>query len=158
MPPQLCCGATCQIWAWLKGSNLYFCNTEIVHNGEIDKLSFSNPHRTEPESIPCCTSRILSRFWPFNTLRPKQMANILQKTFSKRIFLTENSCILIYISLKFVTSGPMDDNLAMVLVIDSLRTGNKPLPEPMLTKFHNTIWCHKASMSYFTTNSNPVKS
>ena len=28
-------------------------------------------------------------------------------------------------------------------------SGNKPLPDPMLTQIYVTIWCHQATMNYF---------
>ena len=50
----------------------------------------------------------------------------------KHIFLNENLCILIKISLKFVPKGPIDNKSALVQVMAWRRTGNKLLPEPML--------------------------
>ena len=42
------------------------------------------------------------------------MAAILADDISKRIFLNEKLWILIEISLKFVSKGPMDNNPALV--------------------------------------------
>ena len=54
------------------------------------------------------------------------------------IFLNEKFCILILISLEFVPKGPIDDDSALVQVMAWHQTGNKSLPEPMLTKFNDS--------------------
>ena len=52
----------------------------------------------------------------------------------KSIF-NESVWIPIPISLKFVPKGPIDYNSALVQVVAWHRTGEKPLPESMLTQF-----------------------
>ena len=47
----------------------------------------------------------------------------------------EKLCILIDISLKLVPTGPVDNNTALVKIIAWRRIGDKPLSEPMLTRF-----------------------
>ena len=54
----------------------------------------------------------------------------------KRIFLNDKVRILIKISLKFVPKGPTDNNPAWC------RIGDKPLSEPMLTRFSDTYMRH----------------
>ena len=49
--------------------------------------------------------------------------------------MDEKFCIFIQISLKFVPKGPIDNKVALVQVMAWCRTGDKPLPEPMLTQF-----------------------
>ena len=51
------------------------------------------------------------------------------------IFLNENDGILIQISLKFVPRSPIDNAPALVQVMARRRTGDKPLPEPVLAQF-----------------------
>ena len=63
------------------------------------------------------------------------MAAILADDIFKCIFLTENDRILIGISLKFVPRSLIDNKSALVQVMAWRRTGDKPLPEPMLTHF-----------------------
>ena len=63
------------------------------------------------------------------------MAAILADDIFKIIFLNENDRIPIQISLKIVPMSPMDSKPALVQVMAWRRTGNKPLPEPMLTQF-----------------------
>ena len=70
------------------------------------------------------------------------MATILADDIFKWIFLNENGRITIQISLKFVPRSPIDNNPALVQVMAWLRTGNKPLPEPMMTQFTDTYMRH----------------
>ena len=63
------------------------------------------------------------------------MAAILADNIFKRIFLNDKLWILIEISLKFVPKGPIDNNPALVYIMAWCRIGDKPLYEPMLTRF-----------------------
>ena len=51
----------------------------------------------------------------------------------KCIFLNEKFCSLICILLQFVSNGPMDNKPALVQVMVWRRTGERLLPEPLLT-------------------------
>ena len=59
----------------------------------------------------------------------------------KSIF-NESDWIPIPISLKFVPKGPIDYNSALVQVVAWHRTGEKPLPESMLTRFTDAYIRH----------------
>ena len=50
----------------------------------------------------------------------------------KRIFLNENICISIKISLKFVPKGPINNIPALVQIMAWHRPGDKPLSEPIM--------------------------
>ena len=63
------------------------------------------------------------------------MAAILADDNFKCIFLKENDRNPIRVSLKFVLRGRIDNKLALVQAMAWRRTGDKPLPELMLTKF-----------------------
>ena len=63
------------------------------------------------------------------------MAAILSDKIFKRIFLNENFRILIRISLKFVSKGPIDNKSALVQVMAWRQTGDKPLPEAVMIQF-----------------------
>ena len=52
-------------------------------------------------------------------------------TFFKSIFLNENCCFAIHISLKCIPQGPTDNKSALVQIMASHRTGDKPLTKPM---------------------------
>ena len=56
----------------------------------------------------------------------------------KWIFMNEKLCILNQISLKFFCKGPIENKTALVWVMSWHQTGDKPLPEPMLTCFTDT--------------------
>ena len=59
------------------------------------------------------------------------------------IFVNKNVRSWIQISLKFVLNGPIDNKPAMVQVMAWRRTGDKPLPEAMLTRFNDAYMWHK---------------
>ena len=69
-----------------------------------------------------------------NTLNPRQNGCHFPDIF-KWIFSNENAWILVKISLKFVPKGLIDNIPALVLIMAWHRIGNKPLSEPMLTRF-----------------------
>ena len=60
----------------------------------------------------------------------------------KRIFENENLSIFIRFSLKFLPKATVDNMPALVQVITWRRTGDKPLPEPMLTQFTDACMQH----------------
>ena len=49
--------------------------------------------------------------------------------------MNEKFCISIIISLKFVAKFPIENKSALVQVMSRRRTGDEPLPEPMLIQF-----------------------
>ena len=59
--------------------------------------------------------------------------------------------ISIRISLKFVPKGPIDNKSALVQVMARCRTGDEPLPEPMLTRFTDAYMRHWGEMSRVVT-------
>ena len=71
------------------------------------------------------------------------MAVILADDIFKWNFLNENDrTIPIQISLKFVRKSPIDNKSALVQVMAWRQTGDKPLPEPMMTQFTNAYMQH----------------
>ena len=64
-----------------------------------------------------------------------KMAAILADDIFKRIFLNDNVRISIQISLKFVPRGSINNKPALIQVMAWRRTGDKPLPEEMLTQW-----------------------
>ena len=63
------------------------------------------------------------------------MDAILADNIFKCISLNENDRIQIQISLKLVPKSPIDNKPALVQAMAWHRTGDKPLPEPMMTQF-----------------------
>ena len=76
-----------------------------------------------------------------------KMAAILADDIFKWIFLNENGRIPIQISLKFVPKSPIDNKSALVQVMAWHRTGDKPLPEPMMTQFTDAYMGHQGEMN-----------
>ena len=72
---------------------------------------------------------------PLLTLLLDKMAAILADDLFKCIFLNKNDRFLLWISLTFVPRSPIDNKPALVEVMAWRRTGDKPLPQPMLTQF-----------------------
>ena len=70
------------------------------------------------------------------------MAAILADNNFKCIFLNENNKIPIPISLEFVPTSPIDNNPTLDQVMAWRRTGDKPLPELMLTQFTDAYMQH----------------
>ena len=62
------------------------------------------------------------------------MTLILQITFLIAFFVNENIWNSIIISIQFVPEGSIVNKSALIQVMAWCRTGDKPLPEPMLTK------------------------
>ena len=75
-------------------------------------------------------------------LAGKKMAAILADDTLKCIFLNKNDRIPFRISLKFVPMSPVDNKPALVQVMAWRRTGDKPLPEPMITQFTDAYMRH----------------
>ena len=71
----------------------------------------------------------------FNSSPLDKMDAILAEDNFKCIFLNENDRIPFRISLKFVPRSPIVNTPALVHVMAWRPTGNKPLPELMLTQF-----------------------
>ena len=67
-----------------------------------------------------------------NTLRPRQDGRHVPDDIFKRIFLNENVCISIKISLNFVPKGPINNISALVQIMAWRRPGDKPWSEPMM--------------------------
>ena len=71
-----------------------------------------------------------------------KMAAILADDIFKGIFLNETDKIPIQISLKLVPRSPIDNKSALVRVMAWRRTGDKPLPEPMMSQFTDAYMRH----------------
>ena len=70
------------------------------------------------------------------------MAVILADDIVKCIFFNENYIIPIQISMKIAPRSPIDNKAALVQVMACPRTGDKPLPEPMMTQFTDAYMQH----------------
>ena len=81
---------------------------------------------------------ILSQAQCVNTLRLRQIGRHFADNIFKCIFLNENVWISIEILLKFISRGPMNNIPVLVQIMARLRTGDKPLSEPMAFYFTDT--------------------
>ena len=70
------------------------------------------------------------------------MATVLADNIFKTIFLNENHRIQIQIPPKIFPRTTIDNKPALVQVMAWRRTGDKPLPEPMLTYFTDVYMQH----------------
>ena len=70
------------------------------------------------------------------------MATILADDNFKCIFLNENDGVPIRISLKSDPKSSIDNTPALVQVMAWRRTGDKPIPEPMLNQFTDVNMRH----------------
>ena len=75
------------------------------------------------------------------------MAAILADDIFNCIFLNENDRIPIQISLKYVPRSSIHNKPALGQVMAWRWTGNKPLPEPMMTQFIDAYMRHQGEMS-----------
>ena len=67
---------------------------------------------------------------------------VLADNIFKCIFLNKNDRIPIQLSLKFVPRSSIDNKPALVQVMAWCRTGDKPLPELMMTLFTDAYMRH----------------
>ena len=63
-----------------------------------------------------------------------------------KIIFNESVWISITITLKFVPKGPIDYKSALVQVVAWHRSGEKPLPESVLTQFTDAYTWHKGKI------------
>ena len=80
---------------------------------------------------PASISKTWSNF-TISTLRPRQNGRRFADDTFRCTFLNENVRILIKISLKFVSKGPIKNIPALVQIMAWRRSGDKPLSEPMM--------------------------
>ena len=72
---------------------------------------------------------------PFlNSSPPGQNGCQIADDIFKYIFINEKFCISIQFSMKFDPKDPIDNKQTRVQVMTCRRTGDKPLPEPILTQ------------------------
>ena len=95
-------------------------------------------------SCTCCLCfklvLFLSRRY-INLSLPWKKWSPFRRWYFRCIFVKEKFCILIKISLKFVPKGWID-NPKLVQIMVWCRIGDKPLSEPMLTRFTDTFMQH----------------
>ena len=94
-----------------------------------------------------------------NTLRPRQNGCLFADDVYKYILLNENVWISIKISVKFAPKDPLGlDKLNNIGSGNGLvPSGNKPLPEPMLTLHDDPIAFPEPMLAYHSSEGNLLK-
>ena len=82
------------------------------------------------------------RYWFINSSPPGQNGRHFDRRCFKWSFLNENGRIPIQISVKFVPGSPIEHKPTVVQVMAWCRTGDEPLPGPMMTQFTDAYMWH----------------
>ena len=77
-----------------------------------------------------CPSNLIA-VQSINTSRPGQHSGQFAHSIIEFIFLYENCCILILITLKYVPKGSIDNKPALIQIMTWYQTGKGPLSEPI---------------------------
>ena len=131
----------CKVLKCLFSISNMFC---IPSHAPISDLMGCSFHRNHSG----VTGSNMWNVWIYHTLSslthppPDKMAAILADDIFNCIFLNENDRILTQISLKYVPRSPIDNKSSLVQVMAWRRTGDKPLPEPMMTQFNDAYMRH----------------
>ena len=112
----------------------------VDNHRHMFRLSYSKMNLEFPSGQPLVSSPIQFHFlygmnmiqW-VNTLRPEQFGWQFAKNIFQYIFLNKNWLMLMEILLRFLPYDPINSKSAVVQVMAWHRTGDKPIPEPMMT-------------------------
>ena len=101
--------------------------------------------------VTCCDFIILIAVgrqpWG-STLRQRQNGRHFADVLFKCVFLKENMCVVIEISLKFIPEGPIDNKSALVQVMAWHLLGAKALSEPILTHIYDISRQQKVNVTH----------
>ena len=114
-----------------------FCTNQIAGN-RIHHETSAVSYKSARLSISP-TSAVMPR--PTYNSPPEQNGRHFADDILRCIFVNGKDCILIKISLKFVPKGPIDNNHALVWIMAWRWIGDKPLSEPVLTRFTEAHIC-----------------
>ena len=99
------------------------------------------------ENVVCKMLAILFSLYCVNSSPPGLNGLLFADNIFRYILVNEKFCILLEISLKFVPKGPIDNNPSLAQIMAWRRIGDKPLSEPMLTRFTDAYMRHWGEMS-----------
>ena len=88
-------------------------------------------HNVHLNALPGTYIPTMSSGW-LNSLRSRRNRRHFADAIFKCIFLNENAWISLKISLKFVPKVPINNIPSLVQIMAWHRSGDKPLPEPMM--------------------------
>ena len=94
----------------------------------------------EPMLVSLPTHICVTRPQWVNILKPEQNGLCFADNIFKCIFMAKKLCILIQISMEFISMGLIHTKSALVHQMDWHQTGNKPLLKPKLIKIFYAIW------------------
>ena len=100
------------------------CHSTCILRGVITYLC---PSRQSPHILLCCICEGLKN-------SSGQNGRHFADDIFKCIFINEKSGMLVRITSKFVHKGPVGIKSTLVQIMTWCRTGDKPLPEPMLPR------------------------
>ena len=119
-----------------------FVQRNVIRNCDCQK----NLGENISHKLICLCINKLGHHW-LTHLPLGKMAAISQMYFQIQ-FRGWKVCFLIKISLKFVPKVSIENNPALVVIMAWYRIGDKPLSEPMLTRFSDTYMQHYGEMSW----------
>ena len=137
---------TIQLWKW----NIAAGTAMGLFHLEFTNYRFGrDSDRTKLWDRPSCKNVYIIWISSYNILTHlhlDKIAAILADDISKWTFLNKNDRIPTLISLKFIPKSPVDNKPTLVQVIAWCRTGDKPLPEPMMTNSTDAYMRHWGEM------------
>ena len=83
-----------------------------------------------------------------NSFPPGQNGCYFTDNIFRCIFVNEKFCILIWISLKYVPKGTIDNESILAQVMAWRWPGDKPWSEPMLTQFNDALGGDELIMTF----------
>ena len=125
-------------------SHWQYVNSDSGDNGSTPYMGdAANMNQCWPSSMTPCG---VTRPRLINSSPLDEMAAFSQTIFSDAFSWMKSFFIVFKISLKCVLNGPVDNNPAKGQIMACRRIGDKPLSEPMLTRFTDTYMLHKGEM------------
>ena len=98
-------------------------------------VNTANNQNDDLNQIKKETTIIKKSIYIINSSHPGHDSRHFSDDIFRCILGNEKFCILIEISIKFAPKGPIDNNPALIFTMARRRIGNKPISEPMLTRF-----------------------
>ena len=126
---------------WAEKKHCYSCKqTCNTYEKLMKQIRYQHKRKNVllADNSNCLGALLLTKF-NFNTLGPRQNGRHFADDIFKRIFVNENVWILIWISLKFVPKGPINNIPALVQIMVWCRAGDKPLSEQMIVSLPTHI-------------------
>ena len=120
--------------------------SKVICSQHVRKLQSISDQLSSHNWLKLCANENMSSAEPVNVSQlthppGENDRHLVRRQFQKHFF-NENDRIPIRVSLKFVHRSPIDNKPIFVRVMAWRWTGDKPLPEPMLTQFTDAYMRH----------------